>query len=33
LALLVAAGFASAGAIASSLRLFGFHRADLPRPR
>jgi DHA2 family multidrug resistance protein-like MFS transporter len=33
LALLVAAGFASAGAIASSLRLFGFHRADLPHPR
>ena len=33
LALLVAAGFASAGAIASSLRLFGFRRAELPQPR
>ena len=33
LALLVAAGFATAGAIASSLRLFGFRRAELPQPR
>jgi hypothetical protein len=32
LALLAAAGFASAGAIASSLRLFGFRRAELPHP-
>ncbi|MGC1887036.1 MAG: MFS transporter, partial [Stellaceae bacterium] len=30
LAVLVAAGFAIAGAIASSLRLFGFRRAELP---
>lgn len=30
LALLVAASFAAAGAIASSLRLFGFRRAELP---
>jgi DHA2 family multidrug resistance protein-like MFS transporter len=33
LAVLVAAGFAAAGAIASSLRLFGFRRAELPQPR
>jgi hypothetical protein len=33
LAVLVAAGFAIAGAIASSLRLFGFRRAELPQPR
>jgi MFS transporter, DHA2 family, multidrug resistance protein len=32
LALLVGAGFAAAGAIASSLRLFGFRQAELPTP-
>jgi DHA2 family multidrug resistance protein-like MFS transporter len=32
LALLVGAGFAAAGAIASSLPLFGFRQAELPAP-
>jgi DHA2 family multidrug resistance protein-like MFS transporter len=32
LALLVGAGFAAAGAVASSLRLFGFRQAETPPP-
>jgi MFS transporter, DHA2 family, multidrug resistance protein len=32
LAVLVAAGFAAAGAVVSSLRLFGFRRVELPPP-
>jgi len=33
LALLVGAGFAAAGAVASSLRLFGFRQSEPPSPR
>ena len=33
LALLVGAGFAAAGAVTSSLRLFGFQQAEAPPPR
>jgi len=33
LALFIGAGFAAAGAVASSLRLFGFRQAEPPPPR